>query len=210
MPIYDPGDMVPVRDIDPKEETPMLAIKYAEENNLGPNDTIVNTFTQDEKKQLLKMIKHGEFSQLEAAVLKALMSEAASLEDIGAMLGSVSRRTKGAPTSKPAALKELNRILAIVAKRSKAKIGREIDLSKIPEYKREMKRVQEWRKKKAREAKKYAKQQEAEFYKLLKELNQEQAKHNLPKSKYYIKKFAPADKDISQMKQFGGNPEYND
>lgn len=101
------------------------------------------------------------------------MSEAATLEDVGAMIGAVSRRTKGEPTSKVAALKEVNRILAIIAKRSKAKFGKEVDLTKIPQYKREMKRLQEWRKKKAREAEKYARQQEKEFYKTLKELHAE-------------------------------------
>lgn len=60
------------------------------------------------------------------------MSEVATLEDVGAMIGAVSRRTKGEPTSKVAALKEINRILAIVAKRSKAKFGKEVDLAKIP------------------------------------------------------------------------------
>ena len=208
--IYDPGDTVPARGPEAGEDHPLLAVKYAEEHNLGPNDTIINTFTQDEKQQLLKMIKKGEFSQLEAAVIKALMSEAATLEDVGAMIGAVSRRTKGEPTSKVAALKEVNRILAIVAKRSKAKFGKEVDLTKIPQYKREMKRLQEWRKKKAREAEKYARAQEKEFYRLLKELHREQSKQGLPQSKYYIKKFAPADKDISKMKQFGGTPDERD
>ena len=178
--IYDPGDTVPVRGVDPDGDHPLLAVRYAEEHNLGPNDTIIDTFTQAEKQQLLKMIKKGEFSQLEAAVLKALMSEAASLEDVGAMIGAVSRRTKGEPTSKPAALKEINRILAIVAKRSKAKFGKEVDLTKIPQYNREMKRLQAWRKKKAREAERYAKQQEREFYQILKELHREQSKLGLP------------------------------
>ena len=41
---------------------PETLFKYAEEHNLGPNDTIIDTFTQDEKQQLLKMIKKGEFS----------------------------------------------------------------------------------------------------------------------------------------------------
>lgn len=60
------------------------------------------------------------------------MSEAATLEDVGAMIGAVSRRTKGKPASKVAALKEVNRILAIIAKRSKAMFGTEVDLTKIP------------------------------------------------------------------------------
>lgn len=62
--IYDPGDTVPVRGLDVGDgaEHPLLAVKYAEEHGLGPNDTIINTFTQAEKQQLLKMIKKGEFS----------------------------------------------------------------------------------------------------------------------------------------------------
>jgi len=45
--VYDPGDTVPVRGIDTDDgaEHPLLAVKYAEEHGLGPNDTIVNTFT---------------------------------------------------------------------------------------------------------------------------------------------------------------------
>jgi len=62
--IYDPGDTVPVRgpEVGDGADHPLLAVKYAEEHGLGPNDTIINTFTQDEKQQLLKMIKKGEFS----------------------------------------------------------------------------------------------------------------------------------------------------
>lgn len=73
-----------------------------------------------------------------------------------------------------------------------------------------MKRLQAWRKKKAREAEKYAREQEKEFYKVLKELHREQSKLGLPLSKYYVRKFAPADKDISKMKQFGGTPDERD
>lgn len=208
--IYDPGDTVPVRGVDSGSEHPLLAIKFAEENDLGPDDTIVNLFTQSEKQQLAKMIKKGEFSQLEAAVLKYLMTEEGNLEDVGAMIGATSRRTKGAPTSKPGALKELNRILELVAKRSKAKFGKAADLNQLKTYKREMKRVAEWRKKKAKEAERYAKQQEKEFYKLLKELHGVQKDKGLPQSKYYVRKFAPSDKDISKMKQFGGTPDNKD
>jgi len=60
--IYDPGDTVPARGIEAGEDHPLLAVKYAEEHNLGPNDTIIDTFTQAEKQQLLKMIKKGEFT----------------------------------------------------------------------------------------------------------------------------------------------------
>lgn len=210
MPIYDKGDTVPVRGVEvPSEDHPLLAVKYAEEHNLGPNDSIVGTFSPAEKKQLLKMIREGEFSQLEAAVLKTLMSEQATLEDVGAMFGAVSRRTKGEPLSKPGALKELNRILKIVAKQSKAKFGREVDLNQIPKYKAEMVKHNRDLKKKARKAELYAKQQEQEFYKLLKELHEVQDKLGIPRSQYYIRKFAPANKDISKMKRFGGISDYD-
>ncbi len=207
--IHDPGDTVPVRGLETGKDADdyLLAVKYAEENDLGPDDTIINTFTPAEKTLLLKMIKNGEFNQLEAAILKMLMSEAGTLEDIGAMIGAVSRRTKGAATSKPAAIKEINRLLQIVAKRSKAQFGTAADLSKIRGYKSEMRKIEEFRRKKAKDAEKYAKQQEAEFYRLLKELNQAQTDKGLPKSKYYVRKFAPGDKDISKMKQFGGTPD---
>lgn len=219
--IYDPGDTVPVRGPEAGEDHPLLAVKYAEEHNLGPNDTIIDTFTPDEKKELLKMIKKGEFTQLEAAVLHALMSEAATLEDIGAMIGAVSRRTKGAPTSKPAAIKELNRILQVVAKRSKAKFGKEADLTRIKTYNDEMKKIAKWRAKKAKEAERYANKVEREFYKELADLRRTQKAHGLKPARQvdmkdwkpgsgdvpYIKKFAPKDKDISKMKKFGGTPD---
>lgn len=222
MAIYDPGDTVPVRDVVPGEEGPFLAVTYAEEHNLGPNDTIVGTFTTDEKKELLKMIKKGEFSQLEAAILRMLMSEVATLEDVGAMIGASSRRTKGAPTSKPAAIKELNRILEIVGKRSKAITGKAIDLNKISEYKREQKRLAAWRIKKAREARRYADKVEKEYWQLLKELRATQKAHGLKLAKRvhrddwtpgsgdvpYIHDFAKADKNIDTMAQFGGKAEY--
>jgi hypothetical protein len=170
MAIYDPGDTVPVRGVEPDGEDPMLAIKYAEEHNLGPDNTIIDTFTIDEKKKLLKMIKNGEFSPLEAGVLRALMSEAATLEEVGAMIGATSRRSKGEPVSKPAAIKELNRILKIVGKRSKAILGKEVDLKQVAEWKREQKRLAAWRLKKAREAKRYAAKVVKEYWEGLKEL----------------------------------------
>lgn len=222
MAIYDPGDTVPVRDVDPNEEGPLLAVTYAEEHKLGPNDTIINTFTQDEKQQLLKMIKKGEFSQLEAGIIRSLMSEAATLEEVGAMIGAVSRRTGGAPASKPAAIKEINRILKIVAKRSKALIGKEIDLNKISAYRREQKRLAAWRAKKAREAKRYANDVEKEYWKLLKELRATQKAHGLKPARQvhrddwtpgsgnvpFIHDFAAADKNIDAMPQFGGKAEF--
>lgn len=62
MAIYDKGDEVPVRGVDPSGDDPMLAVTAAEQHNLGPNDTIINTFTPAEKTKLLKMIKNGEFT----------------------------------------------------------------------------------------------------------------------------------------------------
>lgn len=210
MAIYDPYNTVPVRDVDPNsEDDPLLAVKAVEEAGLGPDQSIVGTFTPDEKKKLLQMIKAGEFSQLEAAVLKMLMSEWATLEDLGAMIGAVSRRTKGEPTTKNGAKKELNRILAIVAKRSKAKFGKAADLTKIREWNREMKKIQEWRKRKASEARRYANKVENEFKQIMRELHAVQDEHGLPRSKYYVRYFAPKDANIDKMKRFGGTPDEN-
>lgn len=151
------------------------------------------------------------------------MSEAANLEDIGAMIGSVSRRTQGAATSKPAALKELNRILATVAKRSKAKFGKEADLSRLKTYGDEMKKIAMWREKQARKAKAYANKQEREFYRLLADLRRTQKQYGLKPAKQvdiedwkpgsgdipYIRKFAKADKNIDTMPQFGGKKDFD-
>ena len=143
-------------DVSPDAAHPLEAVTFAEENSLGPNDTIINAFTGDEKVKLSKMIKHGEFSPLEGAVLKALMTEELTLDELGVMLGATSTRTKGQPMSKIAALKALNKILAVIAKRSKAKLGRAVDLSKIKAYKAEIKRQNAERRKKAAEKKKAA------------------------------------------------------
>ena len=163
---------------------PLEAVKVAEENGLGPNQTIVGTFTAAEKDKLLKMIKHKEFNPIEGAVLKALMSEELTLDELGVMLGAKSEKTKGQPMSKVAALKELNRILAVVAKRSKAKLGRAVDLTKIKAYRAEIKRQDAERRKKAAEAKKKAKAAQKEFWQLLSELNKEQRKHGLKPTRY--------------------------
>lgn len=208
MAIYDTYDTVPVRGVDPdSEDSPLLAVKAVEDAGLGPDQSIVGTFTPDEKKKLLQMIKNGEFSQLEGAILKMLMSECATLEDLGAMIGAVSRRTKGNPMTKNGAKKELNRILALVAKRSKAKFGKAADLNQIRAYNREMKKVQEWRKRKASEARRYANSVENEFKKLLRELHAVQREKGIAPSRYYVRYFAPHDADISKMKKFGGTPD---
>lgn len=222
MAIYDPGDTVPVRDVVPSEDHPLEAVKYAEEHNLGPNNTIIDTFTPEEKQKLLKMIKKGEFSPLEAGVIRALMSEAATLEEVGAMIGAVSRRSGGEPVSKPAAIKEINRILEIIARRSKAKLGKAVDLSKIAEWKREQKKLAAWRIKKAKEARRYADKVEKEYWQLLKELRATQKAYGLKPAKRvhrdnwkpgsgdvpYIHDFAKADKNIDTMPQFGGKADF--
>lgn len=163
---------------------PIVAVAFAEENNLGPNETIVDIFTPDEKLKLSKMIKHGEFNQQESAILQYLMSEAGTLESLAVMLGARSERTKGKPMSKVAALKEINRILNVVAKRSQAKLGKRIDLAKIAEYRKEMKAQEIQRKKEARENKKKARIAYQEFQTALKELWAVQTAHNLPRTRY--------------------------
>jgi PBP1b-binding outer membrane lipoprotein LpoB len=225
---YDTNDTVPVRDIEvgkdsygEEYDSPLLAIAMAEENKLGPNNTIVDLFTPDEKAKLNTMIRKGKFTQLEGAVIHALMSEAATLEDIGAMLGAVSRRTKGKPTSKAGAIKELNRILQIIADESKAKFGRTIDLSKLKKFDVLMKKARLERAKKAREARRRANEAEKEYWRLLKELRATQKAHGLRVAKQvhrsdwepgsgdvpYIHDFAKANKNIDTMPEFGGKRE---
>ena len=225
---YDTNDTVPVRGVEVGKDSygeeydhPLLAIAMAEENKLGPNNTIVDLFTPDEKTKLNAMIRKGEFTQLEGAVLHALMSEAATLEDVGAMLGAVSRRTKGKPTSKAGAIKELNRILQKVAEESKAKFGRAVDLNKLKKFDVLMKQAREERKRKAREARRRANAAEKEYWRLLKELREVQKAHGLNPARQvsrdrwepgsgdvpYIHDFAKADKNIDTMPQFGGKRE---
>lgn len=167
-----------------EEGDPLEAIAYADENDLGVNDTIINIFTPAEKEKLSKMIKHGEFNQQESAVLRALMSELLKLEDLAVMLGAKSKRTQGQPMSKIAARKELNRILDVVAQRSQAKIGRRLDLNKIAEYRQQMRQNEVLRRKQARENKKREREARKEFFELLKELNATQREYGLPVSRY--------------------------
>lgn len=166
------------------DDHPLEAIVYAEQNNLGPNETIIDTFTPDMKVKLSKMIKHGEFTQQEGALLQYLMSEAATLESLAAMLGAKSTRTHGQPMSKPAALKELNRVLDVVAKRSQAKIGKRVDLSQIAQFRKEQKRQQIERNKEKREARKREREAYKEFWRLERELHQVQRAHGLPITRY--------------------------
>lgn len=165
-------------------EHPLEAITYAEENNLGPNQTIIGSFTPEAKTKLEKLIKHNEFTPLEAAVLKALMSEEANLQDLGVMLGAKSKKTNGQPMSKVAAFKQLNRIFEIIAKRSAIKLGKKIDLAKLAEYKKAMKQAEIDKKKNAKDAKQKYKEAYKEFWTLLHELNQEQRAHGLKPSRY--------------------------
>ena len=166
------------------DDHPLEAIVYAEQNNLGPNETIIDTFTPEMKVKLSKMIKHGEFTQQEAAVLQYLMGETATLESLAVMLGAKSERTHGQPMSKPAALKELNRILDVVAKRSQAKIGKRIDLSQIAQFKKAQKQQQIERNKEKREERKRAREAYKEFWRLQRELHQVQRAHGLPVTRY--------------------------
>jgi len=245
---------LPPTDVEPSGDDGALAVKAVEEAGLGPNDTILNTFNDAEKKKLDKMLsgRNSQFSRLEAGVIKMLMSdtctldelmdmcdavnkklprnpEAASrkagnaikaiqtrggdLEDVGTMIGSHSRRSKGAPVSKSAAIREINRILEIIAKRSKARFGKAIELQKIIDFRDWIRRttaekLKEY--KKAQTQKRiYANKVAKEFYKLVADLHRTQDRHGLPRSEYYIDKFAPQDKDISKMKRFGGTPDKN-
>lgn len=173
-------------DVSPEglQDHPVEAVAYAEEHNLGPNQTIVSVFTPDMKKKLKKMLKHGEFNKKEAAVLKYLMTEEGNLDDLSVMLGAASKRTNGAPMSKVAALKELNRILEVIAKRSYVKLGRRVDLSKIKEYKIAMRKADAERHRKQKEQKKLAREAYKEFWATLKDLNATQRKHGLKPSRY--------------------------
>lgn len=193
-----------------------LAIEYAEENNLGPNQSIVSIFSQDMKTKLKQMIRQGkDFNPLESALLKALMSEALSLDELGVMLGATSERTKGKPMSKVAALKELNRILDVIAKRTKLRYGISINVQKFAKSQQEMRRIareqhqkrmaakKEWRSKQ-RELRARAAAAEKEFYQLLHELRAEQSANNLPHSQYRIRYKRPDNVDISKVRKYGG------
>lgn len=99
------------------------AEEFAEEHGLSRDTPILSVFSQKQKADLLRMIKHGEFTPIESAILKAMMAtgesgdptEAFNLEELGAFIGAWSPRSKGKPVSKVAAQKELNRILDVVA-----------------------------------------------------------------------------------------------
>ena len=254
---FDPGDTIKPRDVEANGDDPQLAVIAVEQAGLGKDDTIVNTFTDAEKKELEKMLKDkSQFNELEAAVLRCLMSncatvdnmadmvtayndtiknkdkkhysdrekaeiakksqsarkymaaDPATLQDVGVVIGAGSRRTNGKPVSKPAAIKEINRILKVVAKRSKAKYGTAIELEKFAELKDEIRHQVETRKaaeKKAQfEERKRANAAAKEFYKLIAELHREERKHGIAPSEYHIDKFLPPDLNIDELPQFGG------
>lgn len=178
------GTGIPPQDVDPNGDDPSTADAAAKEAGIDDNGTIVNTFTPQEKETLLKQIKHGEYSPLEAAVLRILMGEACTLDELGVMLGATSKKTKGAPMSKVAALKELNRILAIVAKRSKLKLGKAVDLTQISKVKREIRQQNAEKRRQAKEKEKYRREMQKQFWQELKELNKVQRQHGLKPSRY--------------------------
>lgn len=165
-------------------DDPAAAEEFAAKNKLGDNDTILTLFTPEEKLKLQKMIKHGEFNKTEAAVLNALMAEVLNLDQLGAWLGVASPRTKGAPMSRPATLKELNRILTVIAKRSKLKLGKEVDLSKIADMRRELKAANAEKRREAKEKARERKRLEKEFWQAQNELNRVRRAHGL-KPEYY-------------------------
>jgi len=167
-----------------KKDHPLTAIKYAEEKGIKDEDTIISTFTPKEKDDLLKLIKHGEFNAREAAVIKALICEAMSLEELGVYLGVASPKTKGEPMSKVAALKELNRILSVLTKRAYLKTGKKVDLKQIAVMKRKMKEEQAAKNKKAKELAKKRRDLMKEFWKELYALNKVQREHGLKPSRY--------------------------
>lgn len=189
----------PRHDVDPAdvENIPSDAEEFALANGLGPDDTIMSVFTPQEKERLLKAMKHGEFNPRESAVLKALMSageaegNAFNLDELGVFIGAASPRTKGQPTSKVAALKELNRILAVLAKRSYIKFGKKIDVDALKNFQKvrnEMLRANKAkaaeRKRRIRAEQKRRAEAQKEFWKNLSELNRLQRSMGLEPTRY--------------------------
>lgn len=144
------------------------------------NTSALVNLTSDEKDKLLKMCKHGEFNQRESAILKVLLGSEWNLNDIGAFLGAASPKTQGKPMSRQAALKELNRIESVVAKRFKQFHGKDIDLKKIPELKRQMKQQAADRKRSKQMEERKRKELMREFWKELKEVNRVRRSLDLP------------------------------
>lgn len=130
------------------------------------------------------MIKKGEFNDVEGAVLKSLMAEVLTLEQIGVFLGAASPRTKGEPMSKVATLKELNRILKHISGQAKFKFGKSVDLNNITKLRREIKAKNAEKRRQAKELAKERKRLEKEFWKAQDELNKVRRAHGL-KPEYY-------------------------
>ncbi len=120
--------------------------KIADEQNASLGDAL----DPAARLQLLKMIKHNEFTLEESAILKCLLGEPMTFDELGVFLGACSKRTGGKPMSKIAARKEVLRIQKVLAKRAKIKYGYNIDLSKFDAVKRDMKKAAADKKKEIR------------------------------------------------------------
>jgi len=173
------------------EDHPLDAIKYGEAHKMDMTLSILAQLPQQDKEKLLKMCKHGQFNKKESAVIKYLLLGAGNLEDLSVMFGAVSPQTKGEPMSKVAAFNKLQEIIAVIAKRSKVKLGKEVDLNRLKDFKKAMKernallrkQSAEKRRQKAQEKRDQAAAMK-EFWKTLYELNQEQRAKGLPVSRY--------------------------
>lgn len=153
--------------------------QFAGVRGIGKNETLLAGLDPEEKDRIIKMCKRKEFNPLESAMLKILMNTQLGLEDLGVFLGATSQKTGGKPMSKVAAKKELDRIIKVVAKKSKLKYGHAIDLNKIKELKKALRIKQE----KIAEDKRYYRQQMKEFWKNLKDLQATQRELGLPTTK---------------------------
>lgn len=198
-----------------------FAIEYAKEHDVGPNDSIVAKFTPDMKLALLSMIRKGEFTKLEGALLKVLMSEELTDEQLGVVLGTTSTKTKGKPMSKQSAKCIMIQVVGELASKFKKRYGITIDQDRLMNLGKEQRRLEREKaqrlsaklradKERQRELRIRGAEAEKEFYKLLRELRQAQAEYNLPRSEYYIRYKAPKDVNIDTMKQFGGEYQDND
>lgn len=169
-----------IEDVNPDDLEQGYNPADAEKLAKDENASVLVNLTADEKDKLLKMCKHGEFNQRESAILKVLLGSEWNLNDIGAFLGAASPKTQGKPMSRPAALKELNRIENVVVKRYKQATGKDIDLSAIPKLKRQMKKnVADKKREKWTEERK-RKELMREFWKELKEVNRVRRSLGLP------------------------------
>lgn len=195
------------------QDHPLTAEKWAEEHGIDKNTPIVTLFTPQQKKELLRMMKHHEFNDRESAVLKAMMStgdegEAFNFEELGVFIGASSPRTKGEPTSKVAAYKELNRILEVLAKRAHFQ-GKTFNLELFKKFKHDRnelikknKKLAAERKKKEREMARRRAEAQKEFWKELTELNKLQRSKGLEPSRYdkIMKAWTTGHKSLDSLK----------